>query len=119
MGARNLWLTINHCSTLSHQFYQVMVGQEDFGLGKWKKLMMDSLEYSVWKRPVKNEEEGEVDCKVEKEVWVGWEAKYKEFVRTSVKQSSHLLQKGDSEKAKDAAARAPSTSLRADRAKRK
>lgn len=67
-------LTTDHSSTLSHQFYQVMVGKDSFGLKGWKKLMIHSINHSVWN-----------NAQDRKEVMDEWEAKYVEFVQSVAK----------------------------------
>lgn len=55
-----------------------MVGDDTFGLMQWKKLMMDSLEHSVWF-------DGD-DAK--ERVMAEWKAQYKNFVKTIRKEFS-------------------------------
>lgn len=52
-----------------------MVGDDKFGLAEWKKLMTDSLKYSVWNNAADKTK-----------VWAEWEAQYVQFVYTIVKE---------------------------------
>lgn len=66
---RGLLLTIFFRSTLSHEFYQVMAGQDSFGLTEWRRLMEDSITHSVW-----NKENPQAPVRKE------WEDQYVRFV---------------------------------------
>ncbi|KAK7734798.1 hypothetical protein SLS63_004218 [Diaporthe eres] len=70
-------------STLSHEFYQVTVGNDKFGLMEWKELMMDSIEHSVWNGK---------DDKVKAMVLAEWQAQYKKFVYMIKDKYSYLLE---------------------------
>lgn len=39
-------MLIDHRSTLSHDFYQVMIGKADMGLFGWKQLILWSLKHA-------------------------------------------------------------------------
>ncbi|KAK7426610.1 hypothetical protein QQZ08_006940 [Neonectria magnoliae] len=56
-------------SSLSHDFYQVMVGKDDMGLYGWKQLILWSLQHAC------------LDEAEFAEVSTQWEAKWKEFLR--------------------------------------
>lgn len=64
-----------------------MVGDDNFGLMEWKKLMTDSLKQSVW-----NKKDKGADEIVRKKVWAEWEAQYKEFVYMIKDKYSYLLE---------------------------
>ncbi len=42
----NKTLTQEHRSTLSHDFYQVLIGKADMGLYGWKQLVLWSIQHS-------------------------------------------------------------------------
>ena len=65
-------------SSLSHDFYQVMIGSEDMSLLGWKQLAKWSLEHSC------------MDDDQKKEVTAVWQQKWDEFCVWIINNYSHL-----------------------------
>ncbi|EMT60263.1 Adenosine deaminase CECR1 [Fusarium odoratissimum] len=61
-------------SSLSHDFYQVLVGKADMGLFGWKQLALWSLEHACLSESEYNR------------VFSGWEQKWKEFIKWMIEE---------------------------------
>ena len=72
-GLQFCCLTIDRRSSLSHDFYQVMVGKADMGLAGWKQLVLWSLEHSC------------MDDAEKASAAESWEAAWEEFLHWVVK----------------------------------